>query len=1007
MTRLARIVAMAWTLMLAWCVPAFALDPRLEVSQYGHSSWKIRDGFSKGPVRSITQTPDGYLWLATEFGLLRFDGVRAVAWQPPGDQPLPSSDIVRVLASRDGALWIGTSKGLARWKNGRLTQYAELTGRFVMAILEDSEGTVWASGTAVPSGILCAIREQNVTCTGDTGIFGFAVLALYEDRSRNLWVGSSGGLWRWRPAPPSFFRLPGSPDSVQAFDEDRDGQLLVPSRSGVRRFVNGRLDSYRATGPGQQAVITRLLRDRDGALWAGTRSEGILHIAGGRTDVFSEGDGLSGGNVEALFEDREGNVWVATTDGLDRFRGLAASTISRKQGLSAANAVRASSDGSVWMSTSEGIEQRTNDHVRKIRVRGLRDAAVGNFVVDDGGRTWVATTLGIGYLEQDTFVATDTSARAVRSMVKDEEGIVWVTDQYRGLLRQPPSGRAEWTTWAALGHKDFATALTVDRRRGGLWLGFWDGGIAYFEDGGIREAFTTRDGLGGGRIAAFRFGPDASLWVATQSGLSTLRNGQFSTITSENGLPCDAVHSIIDDDLGSVWLNTACGLVRAAAADIDAWVADRRRRIKVEVFDSSDGVRSNASPAGYEPFVAKAGDGRLWFVRESGVDIVDPSRLPFNSLPPPVHVEQVIADRRPYDAGAVAGGQMLLPALTRDLQIDYTALSLVAPEKMRFRYLLEGYDAEWHDVGTRRQAFYNDLPPRRYRFRVLASNNSGVWNETGAALELSIAPAYYQTIWFRVAVVATMLLVLAALYRLRVVYLARRFNLRMEERVNERTRIARDLHDTLLQSFQGALLKFHAITYEVADRPQTKQKLEGVIDQAMQAISEGRDAVQGLRSSTLAGNDLARALGALGEELARDHSGDSPPACSVQVEGAPRDLAPLVHDDVYRIGAEALRNAFRHAEAQRIEIEIRYGQRVFRLRVRDDGKGMDPTVLAEGGRDGHFGLAGMHERASLIKGKLAIWSERDSGTEAELVVPASTAYSKSPAGPHTSDMQAT
>ena len=318
---------------------------------------------------------------------------------------------------------------------------------------------------------------------------------------------------------------------------------------------------------------------------------------------------------------------------------------------------------------------------------------------------------------------------------------------------------------------------------------------------------------------------------------------------------------------------------------------------------------------------------------------------------------------------------------------------MVAPDKVRFRYMLEGYDADWHDVGTRRQAFYTNLAPRDYRFRVIAANNSGVWNEAGASLAFSIAPAYYQTTWFGIAVVATMLLALAALYRLRVSFLAQRFAMRMEERVNERTRIARDLHDTMLQSFQGALLKFHAVTYQIADRPEAKRALEKVIEQATQAIGEGRDAVQGLRSSTVAGNDLARALSTLGEELARDHRGVAP-GCSVQMEGTPRILAPLVHDDVYRIAAEALRNAFRHADAKRIEIEIRYGQRIFRVRVRDDGKGIDPTVLAGGGRDRHYGLAGMHERAGLIKGKLTIWSERDSGTETELIVPASTAYPK-------------
>jgi signal transduction histidine kinase len=266
---------------------------------------------------------------------------------------------------------------------------------------------------------------------------------------------------------------------------------------------------------------------------------------------------------------------------------------------------------------------------------------------------------------------------------------------------------------------------------------------------------------------------------------------------------------------------------------------------------------------------------------------------------------------------------------------------------------------------------------------VIACNNSGVWNEAGAFLDFSIAPAYYQTMWFRLSCVAALLALLAALYQLRLRQVARQFNIRMEERVNERTRIARDFHDTLLQSFQGVLLKFHAVTYLFPDRPDEARKtLEGVIEQARQAITEGRDAVQGLRS--------------LGEEIAADQTGQNSPNFLVTVEGATRNLVPIVRDEVYRIAGEALRNAFRYAQASRIEVEIRYDRRQLRLRIRDDGKGIDPKVLAEGGRDGHYGLAGMRERAKLVGGKLAVRSKLDFGTEAELTIPAFVAYAKSP-----------
>jgi signal transduction histidine kinase len=375
-----------------------------------------------------------------------------------------------------------------------------------------------------------------------------------------------------------------------------------------------------------------------------------------------------------------------------------------------------------------------------------------------------------------------------------------------------------------------------------------------------------------------------------------------------------------------------------------------------------------------------------------GVSVIDPKHLPTNALPPPIQIERVTADREVHEA---ARG-LRLPPLVRDLQIDYTALSFVAPEKNRFRVRLDGRDQDWQDVGTRRQAFYTDLAPGTYRFRVQGSNNNGVWNETGASLEFSIAPAYHQTRWFKALVVAMAFVVLGGAYLVRVRQVARAYQRRLDERVNERTRIARELHDTLLQSFHGALLRFQTVSYLLAERPaEAKDRLDTAIKQAAKAITEGRDAVQGLRASTLERNDLAMAIRTLGDELATNAGAAQPPTLSVAVEGQTRDLHPIVRDDIYKIAAEALRNAFRHAQARRVEVEIRYDDEQFRLRVRDDGKGIDQDVLTRQGIDGHFGLRGMPERADLIGGKLAVWSEVGVGTEVELHLPAHAIYASS------------
>jgi signal transduction histidine kinase len=428
--------------------------------------------------------------------------------------------------------------------------------------------------------------------------------------------------------------------------------------------------------------------------------------------------------------------------------------------------------------------------------------------------------------------------------------------------------------------------------------------------------------------------------------------------------------------------------------------------VQATVFDSSDGVTSHAGisrfdfghfrPGGYTPQVAWSSDGKLWFSPGDGVSVVDPHHLPFNNLPPPVHVEQITADHKTYAASSDTNGNVRLPPRVRDLQIDYTALSLVAPEKVFFRYKLEGWDRNWQEAGTRRQAFYSNLPARKYRFRVMACNNSGVWNEAGAAMDFAIAPAYWQTWWFRSLCVTAFVGLLIAGHRMRLHQVEKQFNLRLEGRVAERTRIARELHDTLLQSFQGTLLKLHAVTYVILDRPaEAHKQLETAIDQARQAITEGRDAIQGMRSSTLVMNDLARAISMLAENLAGQQGKGNCPEFRMEVEGNSRDLRPIIRDDVYRIASEALCNAFKHSLAKRIEVKVRYELRQLRVRIRDNGKGIDPKVLEKGGRVGHYGLPGMKERAKLVGGKLELWSELDSGTEAELTIPASVAYAKS------------
>jgi signal transduction histidine kinase/ligand-binding sensor domain-containing protein len=995
------------------CPRAVGLNPKLDVNQYAHTSWKIRDGFAKGIITSIAQTPDGYLWFATEFGLLRFDGIRAVAWQPPQGQSLPSSDIRAVLCSRDGALWIGTAKGLASWKDGKLTSYPELANLIILRLLEDRHGTVWAGAYGIPAGRLCAVQQGNSRCYGDDGSLGPAVVSLFEDSKGNLWAGVQTGLWRWKPGPPKFFPLPGEVNGFLALTEDTDRALLIGWKGGLYKFVGGKTVKYPVRPTIPEFKIAALLQDRDGGLWVGTLPGGLVHVHQGRTDVFSSPNGLSGDYVSSLFEDREGNIWVTSHEGVDRFRDFAVATLSVKQSTSneMVGSVLAAKDGSVWLGTLGGLYRWSNEQISVFGKQGgkFNGYAANSLFQDSRRRIWVSTFHDFGYLENERFVAIKgVPGGNVHGLAEDSAGDLWIANKESGLFRLSPQNEIQKFLWKDVKVGDYAEALAADPLHGGLWLGFSSGGIAYFADGHVHQSYATADGLGAGWVAHLRLDNDGTLWAATAGGLSRLKNGHFATLSSKNGLPCDTVHWSMEDDAQALWLYTMCGLVRIEKPELDAWVAavDKNKNVttmvRATVFDASDGVRLHG-PGGYVPLVAKSADGRIWFLPFDGVSVVDPAHLPFNKVPPPVHIEQITADRKTYDPDS-AKGQVSLPAQIRDLQIEYTALSLAAPEKVRFRYKLEGRDSDWQDAGNRRQAFYTDLAPRNYRFRVMASNNSGVWNETGAFLDFSIAPAYYQTNWFRALVFAAFLGSFWALYQIRLRRLTREFNAGLEARVNERTRIARELHDTLLQSFQGLLMRFQAVSNEL-DEGEPKQELDEAIDRATRAITEGRDAVQELRSSAVESNDLAAAIGTLGKELTAGES--QPPEFTIQVEGAKRDLHPILRDEVYRVAGEALRNAFHHAEAQRIEVEIRYDERQFRLRVRDDGKGIDPKHLAGDGRAGHFGLHGMRERAKRVGGKLTVWSSDprtdgglESGTEVELNIPAARAYTAVGAAGH-------
>ena len=880
-------------ILLACCRCVFALDPSLEISQYAHSAWTIRDGFFKGNIYAMAQTPDGYLWLGTEFGLLRFDGVRSTPWQPPAGQHLPDNNINSLLVTGDGTLWIGTDAGLVTWSSGKLTWRPELGEHFVASLFEDREGTVWAGSLANP-GRLCAIKSGGAHCYGEDGAFGRAVWSSYEDGSGNLWAAAQSGLWRMRPGPPR--RYP-TPTELIGLSKADNGRLLIAVHgAGIMQLSGDNLEPY----PIRSAINSnrllsdrdlnsnRILRDRDGGLWIGAVERGLIHVHQGRTDIFTRSNGLSGDVVLSLFEDREGNVWVATTGGLDRFRELPVATISVKQGLSsdATQSVLGATDGSIWVGAHEGLTRLQNGQATIFgKASGLPDDATQSLFQDDRGRIWAFTDHGLAYFKDGRFVAVNAvRGGQVHFITGDKGGNLWLSED-RSLLHLRDGRGLEQIPWSRLGHPENASVLLSAREPGGLWLGFWrGGGVSYLKDGQVRASYTAANGLGVGAVADLRLDQDGALWAATVEGLSRIKDGRITTLTTRNGLPCNTVHWTMEDDDHSFWAYTACGLVRIARAELEASIADPKRIMEKTVWDAADGVRlRSAAASSYGPRVAKSTDGKLWFLTGEGIQVVDPHHLPFNKLPPAVHIEQITADHkiRWQNLWSETSSNLHLPRLTRDLEIDYTALSLVAPEKIRFRYKLEGYDGDWQDVGNRRQAFYTNLSPTSYRFRVIACNNSGVWNETGASLNFSIAPAYYQTAWFRLLCGAVFVTMVWAIYWLRVRVLEGRHRIlerhkgeisALNERLMkvqeaERMRISGELHDGVLQQITSLTLRLGKVRRREPPDSDDRATITGLQQQLIQIGTDIRHLSHELHPALLQEAGLPAALSSYCEEF--------------------------------------------------------------------------------------------------------------------------------------------
>lgn len=987
------------SLALAFLCPvlSWALPPGKYVTQYSHSAWRVQDGFFTGSPMAVVQTQDGYVWVGTKSGLLRFDGVRFVPWNPEHGEHLPSNEITRLLVARDGSFWIGTRAGLSRWKNGELTNYTSAPGG-ILSLLEDREGNIWFQKLEANerAGPLCEVVGEMVRCHGvNDGVpFARGGDALAEDQQGTLWVGGETALLHWKNGLTSILTPRGL--NRNAGMEGITGLAFAPGGTlfvgmgvrgpglGLQRLIEGRWGPVKTSDlDGSDLVVSALYPDREGALWIGTRDRGIYRLYRNEFEHFDGTKGLSSDDVWSFSEDREGNLWVATSEGVDRFSDTKVTSFSSSEGLCSGeiDSVLASRDGSLWVGGAGALSILRNGKVSCLRTgQGLPGSQVTSILEDHAGRMWIGIDDTLSVYEKGRFREVKRQNRKpiglVRGITEDAENSIWVT------VMGPPATliRIEGLTVKEL-HPEpdlpGARRIAADPA-GGIWMGLLNGDLAHYRAGTPKRYQFPHDSAA--QVHQLLVTDDGSVLAATTYGLVGLQTGKSSILAAQNGLPCEAVNAMTFDSQGNLWLFMDCALGKLERAGLQAWWLDPQVKVPIQTFDALDGVRT-----GQAPFDAatRSPDGHLWFVNGQFLETIDPAQSA-QTLAPLVRIEQIVADRKNYSIV----GLVHLPSLTRDLEIDYAGLSFAAPQKVSFRYRLEGHDRSWQEPGTRRQAFYSNLHPGTYHFRVIARNGDGVWNEEGATLDFNISPAWFQTIWFRMLSLVAATAMLWAIYRFRVRRIASAMSSRFDERLEERTRMARDLHDTFLQTIQGSRMVVDLALKNSDDPNRMRQALEQLSDWLVRATQEGRSALHSLRESTSETNDLAGAFRRALEDCRRETAIET----SFSITGDAREMHPVVRDEVYRIGYEAIRNACSHSSGSRIDVALNYGNDLT-LQVGDDGIGIDP-VIAETGRDGHFGLQGIRERAERIGAKLTVSSSPNSGSEIKVIIPGQIIFRK-------------
>ncbi|HET9713324.1 MAG TPA: two-component regulator propeller domain-containing protein, partial [Pyrinomonadaceae bacterium] len=953
-----------------------------------HDSWTFKEGAPTN-VEALAQTSDGFLWLGTAGGLFRFDGVRFEAFNSPLGDRLLSNGVRSLLAPVSGGLWVGyLFGGFSFINNGRVKNYssdpASPTGS-VNSLAQDRDGIVWAATT---SGLW---RFEHSTWQRIvTGLFE----TVGVDRDGVVWALTEGRLFCHRPGRNQIQLADENETLTSAtrFTLDADGVVVTSLVMDQRvtkssRNTEDQLPAYPVLRKDCGQII-----DRANSFWIKCNDRPLLHVAPSEQGYnFLNKANASNSerydlilNSQSRLVDREGNIWFGNNTGLYRF--FYSPTVKQEFPEVPASlfALAADDNGSVWSSAGNSDLYHLSNG--KTEILKKRARWVVAYRAPDA-TFWFGGDGGLFHLVQGNLVQTEFPPEMAKlgyflqAITQDRNGGLWVSFGRHGLYRL---AGGVWTSFG--GREDLPRTGVVCEFTdtvGRVWFGYTNNQLAVLEGDRVR-VFGPNDGVRVGNISAIH-GRASAIWIGGEFGLQQIDGEAFHTITAINPEWLRGISGIVETADGDLWLNGIFGIFHIRRTEISAALKDPAYRVVGEHFGRREGMPGFAGYLRPLPTIIEGSDGRLWVATTNGLVWLDPANAQKHVLQPSLTIQSVSADDKFYESGV----PLTFPARTGSVEINFAAVSLSNPEAVRFRYRLQEKDKDWHEVTTANPVAYRNLSPGQYHFIVNASDSNGVWSEKVANVDFTILPTFYQTRWFLLLCIAAGLFVIWALYQLRVRQVARAISVRFDERLAERTRIARELHDTFLQTVQGSKLVADDALENPDDSAHLRRAMEQLSGWLGQATAEGRAALNSLRTSTIETNDLAAALRRATQECWFNKA----IAVKFLATGGPRDMHPVARDEIFRIGYEAIRNACEHASASQLEIALTYA-RDLTLRVNDNGIGMEAAVLTEG-KQGHFGLQGMRERAERIGSKLTLVSSASSGTQLTLVVPGNVVFRKS------------